>query len=151
MHISIGEFYAILLCIFAAIFSIMNRIASQYKIDSLTITTYSAVFGTVVLFIAMVAFGHISDLWHQTWKFWLALAYTSIIGSVAAYFWFSEAIKHLGVPKVVVFLNGIPFATILIGVVLFGQIISLQTFICGIVIIGGVLITNYAVNLRSRV
>jgi drug/metabolite transporter (DMT)-like permease len=149
-HLSIGEVYALSLCIFAAIFSILNRIASQQHIDSLTITTYAAVFGSVVLLIAMLLGGHPHDILHQSHQFWLALLYTSVIGSVAAYFWFSEAIKDLGVPKVVVFLNGIPFATILLGVVFFNEPISLPIIVCGIVIIAGVMLTNYMINARNK-
>lgn len=141
-HISIGEISTLFLCLFAALFSIMNRLASQKGIDSLTITTYAATFGTVVLFITMLIFGHPQELFTQNIQFWLVMSYTILIGSVVSYFWYSEALKNLGVAKVVVFINGIPFMTILIGIVLFGQPTSLPVVICGGVIIMGVMLTN---------
>ncbi|AUR52132.1 DMT family transporter [Aquella oligotrophica] len=145
-HLSIGEIYALFLCFFAAIFSLLNRKATQRKIDSLTITTYAAVFGCIVLFFSMLFFGKISEVSHQPLNFWLVMAYTSIIGSVAAYFWYSEAIGTLGVPKVVVALNAIPFTTLLMSVVFFKERLSIATIICGGVIITGVILTNLCIS-----
>lgn len=145
-HLSIGEVYALFLCFFAAIFSLMNRKATQRKIDSLTITSYAAVFGCIVLFFSMLMFGNISEVIHQSINFWLVMAYTSIIGSVAAYFWYSEAIGTLGVPKVVVALNAIPFTTLIMSVVFFGQRLSVAIIVCGVVIITGVILTNLSMT-----
>jgi drug/metabolite transporter (DMT)-like permease len=145
-HLSIGEVYALFLCLFAAIFSLMNRKATQRKIDSLTITSYAAVFGCIVLFFSMLMFGNISEITHQSINFWLVMAYTSIIGSVAAYFWYSEAIGALGVPKVVVALNAIPFTTLVMSVIFFNQKISLSIIICGMIIITGVILTNLSLS-----
>lgn len=148
-HLSIGEVYALFLCLFCAIFNLLNKAASGRGIDSLTITTYAAVFGTILLFFTMLIWGDFSNLWQQIFNFWLALLYSSVIASVIAYFWYSEAIRVLGVAKTVVFVNAIPFLTILIGVVLFNQSISLPIVLCGVVIVGGVLITNFVIN-RSK-
>lgn len=145
-HLSIGEVYALFLCLFAAIFSLMNRKATQRKIDSLTITSYAAVFGCIVLFFSMLMFGNISEITHQSINFWLVMAYTSIIGSVAAYFWYSEAIGALGVPKVVVALNAIPFTTLVMSVIFFNQKISLSIILCGMIIITGVILTNLSLS-----
>lgn len=145
-HLSIGEIYALFLCFFAAIFSLLNRKATQRKIDSLTITTYAAVFGCIVLFFSMLLFGNISKVINQPFNFWLIMAYTSVIGSVAAYFWYSEAIGTLGVPKVVVALNAIPFTTLLMSVIFFREKLSMATVICGAVIIVGVILTNLSIN-----
>lgn len=145
-HLSIGEIYALFLCFFAAVFSLMNRKATQRKIDSLTITSYAAVFGCIVLFFSMLLFGNISEVIHQSINFWLVMAYTSIIGSVAAYFWYSEAIGTLGVPKVVVALNAIPFTTLVMSVIFFNQKISLSIILCGMIIITGVILTNLSLS-----
>lgn len=146
-HLSKGQIYAICMCLLSATFSILNKKATMKNIDSLTITTFASVFGTILLFICTLTSGDLTHiLSFKPISFWAALLYTSIIGSVAGYFWFSEAISQLGVGRVVVFLNGIPFATVLIGVVLLGKPISFDVIICGTVIITGVLITNFAAN-----
>lgn len=150
-HISSGEIYAFFLCTLSAIFSLLNRVATERSIDSLTITTSAAIFGCLVLFIMMLVFGDYQHIFMQSFKFWLAMAYTAVIGSVMAYFWYSEAIKNLGVANVVVFLNGIPFVTILIGVVIFGEPVALTTIFCGAVIISGVILTNFMIQRRRRI
>ena len=128
----------------------MNRIATQKQIPSLTITTYAAVFGSLVLFFPMIILGHPSNIFSQNLEFWSIMLYTSLIGSVLAYFWYSESIKNLGVAKTVIFLNGIPFVTILIGVALFGEQVSLATVFCGVVIISGVILTNLMIKRRAN-
>lgn len=145
-NISIGEISTIALCFLAATFSIMSRIATNKNIDSLSITTYAAVFGTIVLFVAMLIAGKPQDLLAQDGEFWIVMTYTFLIGSVLSYFWYSESIATLGISKVVVFLNGIPFTTILIGVVFFNQPISLPVMLCGLIIIIGVIITNKVIS-----
>lgn len=145
-HLGRGEAYAVLLCIFAACYSIMNKQASILKIDSLTITACASVFGTILLFFCAITMGNFNGFWDKPFKFWLALAYVSILGSVISYLWYSEALKTLGVGKVVVFLNGVPFATVLIGILFLGNPISMPVILCGIVIVSGVLITNAAVK-----
>lgn len=149
-HIGIGEVSAIILCFLAAIFNITNRVATQKGIDSLTITTYAAIFGDIVLFIFMVCFGEPNTILHQDSTFWWAMAYTIVIASVGAYFLYSEGIKQLGVAKSVVFINGIPFTTILIGIILFGDHIKLSVITSGIVIIIGVMIANSLGNKPRR-
>lgn len=104
--------------------------STNKNIDSLSITTYAAVFGTIVLFVAMLIAGKPQDLLAQDGKFWIVMTYTFLIGSVLSYFWYSESIATLGISKVVVFLNGIPFTTILIGIVFFNQPISLPVMLC---------------------
>ena len=145
-HLSKGEIYSILVCVFAASYSILNRRASMHKIDSLTIVTFASVFGTVLLFIFAIFMGDFSHLEKNPLLFWIVLFYTSVIGSVVSYFWFSEAISQLGVGKVAVFLNGVPFSAILIGVIFLGKPISWSVAISGMVIITGVIFTNLAVN-----
>lgn len=148
--LSLGEIYALLMCSFAAIFSILNRVAAQRKIDALTITTYAAFFGVLTLLPLTLWKGNLLSLLQQNFTFWLAMLYTVIIGSVIAYFWYAEAINDLGVNRVVVFLNGIPFATILLGVMFFHEVTTLPVIGCGAIIIIGVVITNRSIITRTN-
>ena len=143
--LSVGEIYALVMCLFSAIFSILNRIAAQQKIDALTITTYAAIFGMLTLLPMVLWKGNLLSLLQQNLSFWLAMLYTTIVGSVIAYFWYAEAINDLGVNRVVVFLNGIPFATILLGVIFFHEATTLAVIGCGAIIVVGVIITNRSI------
>lgn len=149
--LSVGEIYALVMCLFSAIFSILNRVAAQQKIDALTITTYAAIFGMLTLLPIVLWKGNLLSLVQQNLGFWLAMLYTTVVGSVIAYFWYAEAINDLGVNRVVVFLNGIPFATILLGVVFFHEATTLPVIGCGAIIVVGVIITNRSIiTYRSK-
>lgn len=145
-HLSTGEIAALSLCITTSLFNIMSRIASQNGIDSLTITAFAAIFGDIILFFAMVLFGNIHSVIYNNIDYWLLMAYTVLIGSVLCYFWYSEAIAKLGVSRISVFLNGIPFTAVLIDIIFFNREVHLPVIISGIIIIVGVIITNKAIN-----
>lgn len=145
-HISTGEIAALSLCITTSLFNIMSKIASQNGVDSLTITAFAAIFGDIVLFFAMILLGNINSVIFNNIEYWSLMAYTVLIGSILCYFWYSEAIAKLGVSRISVFLNGIPFTAVLIDIVFFHREVHLPVIICGIIIIAGVIMTNKAIN-----
>lgn len=149
-HVSKGEIYALAVCIFSAIYNLMNRSATQRQINSLTITSCAAVFGTIILFFPMIILGTPSNIFKQNLEFHMILLYTALIGSVLAYFWYSEAIKNLGVAKTVIFINAIPFVTILMGIILFNEKVKTATILCGMIIITGVMLTNFTVHKGNK-
>ena len=144
-HISTGEISSIALCFVAAIFNIMNRVATQKQINSLQITTFAAIFGSLLLLVAMLIWGNPATILHQSFNFWLAMAYTVIIASVLAYFWYSEAIRELGVAKTVIFVNAIPILTVLMDIIFNHNPVHLSVLSCGTIIIAGVIITNKSI------
>ena len=145
-NVSFGQILAILASLSMAIYTILNKQASHMQMDSLTITTFSAVFGAIVLFITAIFFGDLPSIIHKSWMFWLAMAYVSTLATVVSYKWYSEAICNIGMNKTSVFQNGIPLATVILGVVFLGQTISLEIIMSGCAIIAGVLITNKALS-----
>ncbi|MDD3266864.1 MAG: DMT family transporter [Burkholderiales bacterium] len=145
-HLSTGEIAALSLCITTSLFNIMSRIASQNGIDSLTITAFAAIFGDIILFFSMLLFGNIHSVIYNNSEYWILMTYTVLIGSVLCYFWYSEAIAKLGVSRISVFLNGIPFTAVLIDIIFFKHAIHLPVIISGMVIIFGVIMTNRAIS-----
>ncbi len=145
-HISLGQIFAILASICMAIYSILNKRASQMNISSLTITTFGSVFGMIFLFIPFLLWGDAKSILSKSWMFWLAMGYTSILSTVIAYKWYSDAIQEIGMSQTVVCQNGIPFATIMIGTLFYGQWVTLGVFTSGAIIILGVIVTHFSVN-----
>jgi drug/metabolite transporter (DMT)-like permease len=123
----------------------MNRVATQKQINSLQITTFAAIFGSLLLLVAMLIWGNPATILHQSFNFWLAMAYTVIIASVLAYFWYSEAIRELGVAKTVIFVNAIPILTVLMDIIFNHNPVHLSVLSCGAIIIAGVIITNKSI------
>lgn len=150
-HLSLGQILAVLASICMCLYNILNKRAVAMNLDPMTITTFSAVFGAILLFFTFWVFGAPAHtLLHKSFTFWIAMFYTSIFATVISYKWYSEAIRYIGIGQTAVFLNGVPLSTVLIGVVLLGQSISSGIVVAALVIISGVLITNYAVNKQKQ-
>lgn len=141
-----GQILAILSSVAMASYNVLNKKASKLGLDPLTITTFSALFGTVFLFVTFLLFGgKINAILHKPLTFWLALAYIAIIATVCAYKWYSDAICELGVGQAAVFQNGVPLFAVLMGVVVLGDTVSLNVILSGVVIIIGVILTNLTI------
>ena len=146
----LGQILAILAALAMAIYNILNQKALQHGLDSLTITTFGAVFATLFLFVAFLIFGKtgLSGLANKTWLFWVAMIYLSVFATVLCYKWYSDSIYEIGVGKAVVFQNGVPLSAVLIGILLLGEQMLFGVLISGVIIIIGVLITNLTLTSR---
>ncbi len=145
-NVSFGQILAILASVSMAIYTMLNKQASQLQLDSLTITTFSSLFGTIILFVTALFFGDLSGVMHYSLMFWIAMSYVSIFATVISYRWYCDAIREIGMGKTSVFQNGVPLATVILGVVFLGQTISMGIIMAGCAIIFGVLITNKSLN-----
>ncbi len=141
--LSFGAFIAITASFSMAVYSILNKKASYLKIDTLSITTISTIIGTILLFITFLLYGAPpSNLLHKDFNFWFAMFYVAVFSTVLGYSWYIDSIRDLGVAKTVVFLNGVPLSSIIIGAIAFNQFISIAVLFSGLIIITGVTITN---------
>ena len=143
----VGEACAVAAAICMAIFNIINKKASAAALDTLTITTFSSLFGGIMLAVCYSFYGEpIAKVVLMPWSFWWAMGYTAILATVFCYKWYSDAIKDIGVGQTAIFLNGVSLSTILIGVVVLHQPVHYFILIAGGLIVCGVLITNIAVT-----
>lgn len=151
-HLSWGQCLALLAVLSIALFNILNRKAASRGFDALAITTIGSVFACILLGITFVFAGKpISGLLHKSITFWMAMMYFAVFTTVVGYVWYSNSIKILGVGPTSVFQNGVPFAAILIGMIFAGEPIAWSEFFSGLVIIAGVLITNFAVQQKKDI
>jgi drug/metabolite transporter (DMT)-like permease len=72
-----------------------------------------------------------------------SLLYLSIGAAGLAYLWYYEGIAAVGSSKASVFLNVEPVAAIAFGVLILGEELSLIITIGAILVIGGLILTNY--------
>lgn len=145
-NLIIGELLAVCLSICMAIYSLITRRAKSNGISALTITTYGAIFGTILLFICSIFKGNLTHIFSLNLSFWIAMLYASIGANVIGYKWFNDSIADLGITKTVVFQNGVPLATIIIGYVFLQEKISTNTLFSASTIIIGILLTNYSLR-----
>ncbi|RTL11467.1 MAG: cytochrome B6 [Neisseriaceae bacterium] len=143
-----GEIYGILATLIFACYSVLSRYTSQQNVSALIMNAYAAVFGCLLLGGIAVVRSDFSIIPQLHFSFWLALIYISVLATVVAYLWYTNAIINLGVFKTAVFQNSIPFQTVLIGYVFFNEKIGLGELVCGAIVIGGVYITNFALSYK---
>lgn len=145
LHLSFGHIVSLMAVICMAAYGVINKKAAQLELDPVTITMYSSLFGAILLFISFLFFGHgFAPIFKLDWKFWLGLIYIAVVCTVIAYIWYSKAIEQLGVGSTSIFLNAIPFDTILLGMIFLGTGITLRELLFGVLIVLGVIVTNIA-------
>lgn len=148
-HLGRGEMYGIGATVVFACYSVISRLVSQRKVSGIVMNAYAATIGGILLGIIAAATSDFSRIEHFTLSFWLAFFYITILSTIVAYLWYTEAILKLGVFKTVIFQNTIPLQTVLLGWLFFHETVSLQTLLYGLVVIIGVYITNIALNIKK--
>jgi len=108
--------------------------------DPFIITTYAFVFGTV-LYLPFVIVDITPALLHISMNGWLAILYLALTCSIFGYLGWYYALQHVDASKAAVFLNFIPFFTILMSVFL-GQQLTWFFLLGAILIIYGVYLTE---------
>ena len=75
-------------------------------------------------------------------KVWVALAYLGIVGTVIAFVWYYDGIKHIGPMRTAIFTNLVPVFAVLLSVIILREQVSWYTWIGGALVIGGVLLVT---------
>lgn len=150
-HIGRGEVLGILATVTFACYSVISKYTSQKNVPAITMNTYSAVVGCISLGIYAFIFSDPGQISHLGFGFWASIFYMSVVATVIAYIWYTDAIVRLGVFRTVVFQNTIPLQAVIIGYVFFGDRINSGALVCGAVVLLGVYLTNYALSLKSKV
>jgi len=150
-HVGRGEIFGILATIMFACYAVISKYTAQKNVAAITMNTYAAVVGCICLGLITIINSDLSVIPHLGFEFWASEIYMSIIATVLAYIWYLDAIFKLGVFKTVIFQNTIPLQAVIIGYIFFGATIGAGALICGIVVLCGVYITNYALSLNGKV
>ncbi len=146
-HLSSGQILAILASFAMAVYNIFNKQASNLKIDPLELTTFSTIFGALLLFISYILFADpLIKLLNKSLNFWLIISYISIFSTVLGYKWYSESIHYIGINQTSIFLNCVPLFAIITGAIFFHEFINYKILLAGLLTIIGVIITNYSIN-----
>jgi drug/metabolite transporter (DMT)-like permease len=140
--LAVGDIY-MLGAVFAwAAYSIIIRQAMS-RLSPLALLTYGSIAGVLILLpITFIEQGW-SLIPHLSAPALWSLLYLSIGAAGLAYLWYYEGIAAVGSAKASVFLNVEPVAAIALGVLILGEELSLIITIGAILVIGGLVITNY--------
>jgi drug/metabolite transporter (DMT)-like permease len=140
--LAVGDIYMLGAVLAWAAYSIIIKQAMS-RLSPLALLTYGSIAGVLILLpITFIEQGwslipqlSVPALW--------SLLYLSIGAAGLAYLWYYEGIAAVGSSKASVFLNVEPVAAIAFGVLILGEELSLIITIGAILVIGGLILTNY--------
>jgi len=111
-------------------------------LSPLATTTWAALIGTVMLCAVAVFERPWNVLPAMPGKYWISLLYLALLGTVAAFIWYLEGVRAIGGPRTAVFINLVPVFGVALAGALLGEAILPSMVVGGLMVIGGVLLTN---------
>jgi drug/metabolite transporter (DMT)-like permease len=119
------------------------------KVSVLATTTYATLAGTAMLVVAAL----LERPWHAVValdaKGWVAVAYLGVFGSVLAFLFFYEGVRRIGPSRASIFINLVPVFGVTFAALLLGEPILASMIVGGMMVIGGVMLTNRAPARRA--
>ncbi|MFB9989061.1 DMT family transporter [Bacillus benzoevorans] len=144
----LGNIEMVLACLAWGIYTVLGKKFSK-EIDPLTQTAGAAFFGTI--FSAISCIGTVdADMIQMNLPVILSILYVSTLASVGAYLAWNAGVKIVGASQAAPYINMLPVWTVVFGVILLNEQISLLSGIGGVItIIGAVLATMERGYFRS--
>jgi drug/metabolite transporter (DMT)-like permease len=133
--IKLGNLQSVLACLTWGIYTVLGKHYGK-ETDSLTLTAGAALYGT--MFSAIGSIGTVDlGMIHMTGTAWLSLIYVSTFASVGAYLAWNAGVKIVGASQSAPYINLLPVWTVLFGILLLSEQISLVSWIGGAITIIG--------------
>ncbi len=141
-HASLTGIIAILLsCLAWGMYTVLGKKYGKIM-DPLTMTAGAAFYGTILS--AFSCIGTVQpEMIHMTGTAWLAIVYVSTLASVVAFFSWSAGVEITGAALAAPFINLLPVWTVVFGVLLLHERVSLITLIGGMITIFGAVLATY--------
>lgn len=136
----LGEADIVLSCLAWGLYTVLGKRYGKY-IDPLTMTAGSAFYGTIFSAISCIGTVHANTI-HMSTNAWLAVLYVSTFASVGAYFLWNAGVKIVGAGKAAPYINLLPVWTVVFGVILLHEEVSLFSLIGGIITISGAVLAS---------
>ena len=146
--LGVGEL-AILGCVASwATYSLVGRKVLAH-LPPLTTVFYSSVVGTILLMIPTLATQELQAVSLYPHTAWMSLFFLGILGTAAGFSMYYYAIRKIGASRAGVFINLVPFFSILLSSYMLSEEIKPSVLIGGILILFGVTMTNWAGRSRE--
>lgn len=124
-----------------AAYSLIGRQVLQ-SMSPLVAVFYSSLTGTVMLFLVTVAKGTTASMLYYSAGDWLYLSFLGLLGTAAGFSLYYKAIKKIGAARSSVFINLVPFFSILLSWPILGESIKPSVLSGGLLLMAGVYLTN---------
>ncbi|HKK65031.1 MAG TPA: EamA family transporter [Clostridia bacterium] len=148
--VSTGDLFLLGCVVMWTIYSITAKFVMN-EIAPFTLLTYGSLIGSLLMIPFVLWEGAIFSLHTQPPETWFGLLYLSIGAAGIAYLWYYEGIKAVGAPRAAIFLNLEPVAAMVLGIVILNEQITLPVLIGALLVIFGLLLTNYPAKKPKKV
>lgn len=111
-------------------------------ISPIEAVAWSCFLGTLLL-MPFAFYHHVtSEIANVNLLDWACLLFLSVMGTGLAFSWYYEALQEIGASKTGIFINLVPVSAVILGYVLLGEQVGLSLAVGGLMVIGGVFVTN---------
>jgi drug/metabolite transporter (DMT)-like permease len=113
-------------------------------LSPLVVTAYSVFAGCIGL--AIFAIPRLGEVVDKGPLAWIPAIYLGTFGTVLGFVWYYDGVKEIGPTRSGIFINLVPGWAVLLSALFLGEEIRLATVLGGLVIVAGVMLTNYSRN-----
>ncbi len=113
------------------------------SLSPLAAVFYSSLIGTILLLLPALNDNILGTITSIGSIDWLSLCYLGVCGTALGFSLYYQAIKKIGATRSSVFINLVPFFSILLSWLILGESIKFIVIVGGLILLAGVSITNY--------
>jgi drug/metabolite transporter (DMT)-like permease len=124
-------------------YSLIGKVVMA-DLSPLIAVTYSAVAGTLMLFLPAYFEGVARDFVQYSPPTWLAIFYLAFFGTVLGFQWYYEGIQAVGPTKASIFINFVPISGVVLAFLTLGEPVTPSLLVGTILVSSGVYLTNSA-------
>jgi drug/metabolite transporter (DMT)-like permease len=112
-------------------------------ISAIAVTTYAALTGTAMLAVLAALSGDLLPP-VASLRAWSAIAFVGLFGTALAFVLYYEGVRTIGPARTSVFINLVPVAAIVLGVLLLSEPLEASMLAGGALVVAGVLLLNWS-------
>lgn len=140
MQLSMGDGELLLAAIAWGLYTVLGKKYGS-RVDALTMTSGAAIVGAGLSIVMTIIFWRHESI-HLSSMGIVALFYVSTLASVVAYLLWTQGVKAVGPARAGPLMNLLPIWTVLLGLLLLHERLSIHDFLGGALIIGGAVLAG---------
>lgn len=129
-----------------SIYTLIGRLGTESlarrNLGALVMTAYASCAGFLMLLVTALIIEPAQLIPHYSLPAWSAIVFLGLFGTTLGFTWFSAAVQKIGAQRASIFINLVPVAAVLQGALLLGERLDLSALVGGVLVIGGVLLTQ---------
>lgn len=144
----LGGIIIIFACLSWGIYTALGKKYSK-TFDGLTFLTGASFYGTILSLLSCIGTVRLENI-HMTLEIWLVIFYVSTFASVVAFLAWQYGVQQVGASYSAPYMNLMPVFTIILGVILLKETVSILSIIGGGIAIVGALLASLPKSITDR-